>query len=578
MRLTRCSALGSSLALLLSGCSSSDAASSHGLAVDGGNRAATGGSSHFPSEAGASSGGTSGRGGTVDANAAHFEDAAPAIHGRDGGAAAVGPRLSDFLGINGFIDDDAAKLAAMGNVREYHSWVWNDGNGAQGYAGYPDNQLQFSLWGGFWDFDAYYKQLGQAGALVFPCIQGSVDYLGKVMPPVASGADPTDPAAYAAHSSFLYQYAARYGARTAVDSDLLLAPGQVRVSGLNLLSYYENGNEPDATWVKPDGSFVFSPEATAAMSSADYDGHLGALGHAFGIKNADPSAKLVLAGLAGAGSGDWSTNVTTYLDAMRAWSDTHRGGHFPADVINVHDYCFGPDPFGTVAPRPGLSPEECGLEALIAKIARYRDANLPGKEVWLTEFGYDTHPKSRLRAPAIGSNSAEVVQGQWLVRGVLALLASGIDRAFIYISRDDCTGTDATCPNNSVQFATAGVLAEKGNEAPKAAWYFLATLRTRLGSMRYGGMVASGDANVSIARFYDATKNRGAYVLWSPTSHAAIVTQYPLVMRPALTTASVVTLEVNSTLGSELAATIVGSKLTLDVSETPTLVLVDGEP
>src|SRR3569832_2056970 len=211
----------------------------------------------------------------------------------------------------------------------------------------------------------------------------------------ASRGDPTMPASYVAHASFLYQYAARYGAAAVPTSNLQLAAGQSARTGLGVLRYYEDGNEPDANWVNADGSPLFSPAAAAAMSSADYDGDQGRLGATFGIKNADPNGKLVMAGLAGAGaSSDWLTNVTTYLDGMRAWAAAHRGGSFPADVINVHDYCFGPDPFGTTNPRPGLAPEACGLAGAVAGVVAYRDQHLPGKEVWLTEFGYDTDPGS----------------------------------------------------------------------------------------------------------------------------------------------------------------------------------------
>jgi hypothetical protein len=67
----------------------------------------------------------------------------------------------------------------------------------------------------------------------------------------------------------------------------------------------------------------------------------------------------------------------------------------------VHDYRFGPDPFRTASPKPELSPEGCKLQDLMYSIVSYRDQNLPGKELWLTGFGYDTDPNSRLRAPAI---------------------------------------------------------------------------------------------------------------------------------------------------------------------------------
>jgi hypothetical protein len=208
----------------------------------------------------------------------------------------------------------------------------------------------------------------------------------------------------------------------------------------------------------------------------------------------------------------------------------------------------------------------------------YRDGKLPGKELWLTEFGYDTHPRSRLRAPAIGSHPAEAVQGQWLIRSVLALLESGIDRAFLFVSRDSCTGTDAKCPGNDVQFSTSGVLAEKGDATPKTAWYYLAAFRTRLGSMRYLGTSPSGNAKVSIARFYDATHGKGAYVLWAPTSNGTVVNDFSLTVPAAVTAASVVTLADQSITGTETSASLTGGRITTTVDETPTLILVNGQP
>ncbi|HEY4185976.1 MAG TPA: hypothetical protein VGP07_12960 [Polyangia bacterium] len=546
-----------STAIALGGCSSK-----HGvLAPDAGSGGAT------------STGGAAGGGGATGSGGA-----ATTSTGGNGGGGAAGSSwtVADFVGLNGFPDDDRAKLSAVGNVREYHDWQWTDGNDAAGYPGYPNNQYVYTLF----DFDGFYKTLSQAGVTVMPCIQGSVGYIDDhAQPPVLAGADVSDPASYVAHAAMLYQFAARYGQTAVAPSKLKLAAGQTASTGLGYIHYFENGNETDANWIDGlAGAPLFSSDAIAAMSSADYDGHQGALGATFGIKAADPKAKLVLAGLSGTGPSDWVTNVTTYLGGIKSWAAAHRGGSFPADVINVHDYCFGPDPFGTAHPRPGLSPEDCGLADLLAQVAHYRDQNLPDKELWLTEFGYDTHPSSRLRAPAIGAASAEVVQGQWLVRSFLALMGSGIERAFMYISRDDCTGDDTACPNDSVQFATAGVLTQKGSETPKAAWYFLSTFRARLGAMRYLGKLDGGATGVSGARFYDGATGHGAYVLWSPTSTGATIPGYSLHLATGVTSATVVQLQSGSTTGVERAASVGQGAVTLMVDETPTIVLVQGQP
>ena len=196
-------------------------------------------------------GGKSAAGGATTAGSAGSSagDAGNDGSSGEGGNAAPeggpGPKFSDFVGLNGFIDDDKEKLAAVGNVREYHDWGFSDASATP----YPDERLEFSRWEGFWDFDDYYRSLKTAGVTVFPCLQGSVEALGNRMPPIAEAADPSDPASYLAHASFLFQYAARYGSVTVPESALKLADGQVVASGLGSLRYFENGNEPDADWV-----------------------------------------------------------------------------------------------------------------------------------------------------------------------------------------------------------------------------------------------------------------------------------------------------------------------------------------
>ncbi len=569
---TLCSAFALSLALSASGCGGGDDGGGGAAGSGGSGASSSGGTAGSGASAGA--GGAAGGGGSAGSGASAGSGGAAG----SGGSAKGGPTVNDFFGLNGFIDDPKDKLAAIGNVREYHNWSVTDGNNAAGYPGYPNNELQFDLWNGFWDFDDYYTSLTSSGLLVFPALQGTVAYLNNAVPPVKAGASTTDAASYQAHASFMYQYAARYG-QTKVDAKhLKLASGQTVASGLGLLGYFENGNEPDNDWTHSDGSPLFTPADFAAMTSADYDGHQGAMGSTFGIKNADPNAKLVIAGLAGAGKSDWVTNITGYLDGMRAWVDKNRPGSFPADVINVHYYCFGNSQFSDPNPVPALAPEECDIQGLMKQIVSYRDQYLPGMEIWLTEFGYDTHPKSRLRAPAIGSTPAAVVQGQWLVRSYLELMGSGIDRAFMFMSRETCTGDDSKCPNNHIQFSTCGVLHEKGDFSPKTSFYFLATVRARLGAMAYQGSVDSGNAKVKVIKLYDAAKNEGAYVVWSPTSDGSTVADYQLTLASGIDSAKIVTLKDGSSTGDEAAATIKSGAISVKVTETPALVLVNGTP
>jgi hypothetical protein len=501
----------------------------------------------------------------------------------DGGKkVTLGPTIGAFVGVDGYIDDPAGFLPPIGNVREYHNWSWNEGNGDASYPGYPNNQNSFVLFGGFWDWDTYYLDLKKAGVFGYPVIQGGVSWLnGGAVPPVSSGESTTDPASYAAHADQMFQQAARYGS-TKVATDLLkLASGQPALTGQGSLQYIEDWNEEDAWWINPDGSPVFSPDVYAAMASADIDGNQGKMGKTLGMKNADPNMKMVMGGLSGHGTSTttWEDSCVSYLEGIQSWATTNRGGDFPADVLNVHYYSFGPSTLGTMNPMPALSPEDDMVTARMSVINSFRTKNQPGKELWLTEFGYDTDPQSVLHAPGLGTNSAEVVQGQWIIRYYLAVLAAGFDRAFLFDSRDSCTpgvsgGTDDSC---ATQFDTAGVAGVKGTETPKTAYYFIATLRSRLATYGWLPPQAPVSQGVMTTRFKDTTSSKGAYVVWSPTSSATVVNAFKLAV-PGATKASAVALVDGQMNGTETTLAVSGGTVTLDVSETPTIVLVDAIP
>lgn len=410
------------------------------------------------------------------------------------------PTMDAFIGTNAFIDDPLDKLAApVGFIREYHNWAW-DTEGADGKVRF---QPSGAAGGNAWFFDDYYSRLKTLGVTVCPAIQQSspVHFAGGDLDakPVAKGKDPEDPASYALHAAHLFQYAARYGAVKVADSRLELAPGQPRRSGLGSLRCIENWNEPDKTWKGREGRFT--PYELAAMCSADYDGNQGKMGKGFGVRNADPKMKLVMGGLAGI--------HLDYLRAMKFWADAKRGGDFPANVINLHHYSSdGTDEQGFKT--TGISPEADKLREKFAAVVAWRDANLPDREIWVTEFGYDTNPKSPLHAPAIGSYSAAEVQGIWLIRSYLALAAAGVDKAAMFMFRDvDSKGEGV--------FATCGMVTEKGQWTPKPSYYFIGTLKKRLTGMRFDREIPSGKPDVLIYRFAGA-KGKAAYAVWRSTS------------------------------------------------------------
>ena len=472
-------------------------------------------------------------------------------------------RMDELIGTNAFIDDPLDKMQAVGFVREYHNWSWDSGEGPNGNAAFPNNLVAFNpssaAGGNSWFFDDYYAKLKRAGVTVSPAIQGGVGWLSKGYGVFDAGQNRALPSSYKAHADHMFQFAARYGAKKVADSKLKLAPGQPRVSGLNLVRYFENANEPDAWWHGRDG--YSTPYELAARTSADYDGHKKTMGDTFGVKNADPNAKLVLGGLAGLS--------LDYLKSMKAWADWHRGGDFPVDVINVHHYSNsngGQTVGGANGGRVGISPEADKLRERMQAFVDYRNRYLPGKEMWLTEFGYDTHPGSPQRATAIGATPAEEVQARWIVRSYLLLAASGIDRAAQYMLRD-------VNPEDATQYSTSGLVTQKGEWKPKPAWFYTYTLKNRLAGMRFAGEVASGNEDVTIYKF-QSDNGAGAYAVWCPTAENLVVDKFELPVGAAKS-ATKVQFVSGKTDGAASSTTIQGGKVSLPVSELVTLVLVD---
>jgi len=199
-----------------------------------------------------------------------------------------------------------------------------------------------------------------------------------------------------------------------------------------------------------------------------------------------------------------------YFRAVKFWADWHRAGDFPANAITVHHYADSNGGQWHLPGGRGVSPEAANLHGKLLRLADWRDAHLPDCELWLSEFGYDTNPKSPLHAPAIGTMTAEEVQGAWLVRSILAMAAARFDRGAVFMLRD-------SVPNGSVVFQTSGIVSGKGKWVPKASWSYLAKLKTTLRGYRF--VQACPTTHPSVLQ-YEFANDRGerAFVLWAKTS------------------------------------------------------------
>ncbi|MEZ4886797.1 MAG: fibronectin type III domain-containing protein [Chitinophagales bacterium] len=471
--------------------------------------------------------------------------------------------MDDLMGLNAFINDPLGRMQATSTVREYHQWRWDEGNLDNTYPGYPANENAFNpSYVSNWNFDRFYENIQNMGLLNTPSVTGSAHWLNPPFNEILTrphdvGDDSEDPFSYIEHADHMYQYVARYGNNAVNDGLLKLKADQPVVSGLGTIQYFEHWNEPDAFW--KDENVYFTPYDYAAMSSADYDGHQSAMGTTVGVKNADPSAKMPMAGIT-------SLNLD-YVKAIKLWADEYRGGSVPFDVINLHHYCndAGKQHANSTT---GVSPEEDRLKERLEEFVTYRNKYMPGKEIWLSEFGYDTNPTSAQRAPQIAGYSNEEVQGQWLVRSYLAIAAAGIDKAQMFMLRD------VNAADNTI-FQSSGLTQSPANQwAAKPSWYYVYTMKNRLTGMTFDSEVTSGNPNVLIYKFTHPDGD-AAYVVWSPTADGTIVEDYDLSLAGGENQAVLVEMAEGDRDGTETALTINSGNVSVDVSERPVFVLVN---
>lgn len=486
----------------------------------------------------------------------------------------VYPLMDDFLGINSFHDDDLQKQQVVKFIREYHMWPWDQNDTVLTGKSYPNSEYAFSpsvVWG--WDFDEYYRKSDSAGIEISPCMLRGLTYDGagnyvwdsSELKPTHPSEDTYDPASYIERADYLYQFAARYGSTTVPLGNLKLESTNTPKTALGYIHYMEDWNEQNKYWHGTRAQFF--PYEYAAMLSADYDGHQNTLGANLGIKTADPTMKVSMGGLA--------LVKLDYIKAMKQWADFYRSGSFPADILNVHFYSN--DVGGQVVggnPTHGIAPESDNFLADVQELVNYRDTFMQGKEVWVSEFGYDTWQSSPQKAQPYGPYNEYEVQGMWIIRTFLLLSSTGLDKAQMYMLRD-------VWDESGVMFDTGGLLHDMHDTIfpryePKVSWYYLYTMSNRLGRTKFKQEVTSGNPNVMIYEYENAfSSDTSVFVLWCPTDNNTTVSGYTLNIGSGVTSATLVNAINGDTLGIETSLTISGTNVTVNVTENPIYVIVN---
>ena len=498
------------------------------------------------------------------------------------------PTIGDMMGMCGFVAGGGGNtpidsVICSTVLREYHNFGWS--YDANSYASKPS--FIKSSW---FDFDVAYRDYTRAGLNVIPCIQWNLEkdsICNKVdsnnMPIIENDAfsrgnffDKFNPYTYFTYADSMFALAARYGSNNSaalaeIAAQRTNAPQAV---GLGYIKWMELGNEPDGSWNGVHN--YYSAYQYAALLSAGYDGHCGTIQSSvlsgvnhFGVKSADPNMGVAMAGIAAADC--------NYVNSINYWMRANRlDGKVAYDAFNGHHYMTKQVVIEGNTFTVGASPEEGKLKEVMSNFVNLRDKYYSDKEVWITEFGWDTNQSyiTATSAHAYGDYTGRQVQAMWLTRAYLLLSSAGVDKATMYMCEDSGADTEVVD-----KYGTCGVIGYErdadGNlvEVKKDSYYYMYTLKNTLGNFRFNREITAYDENVMIYE-YVSDDGRTAYAVWCKTSDGTTSDNYQL--RIGADSATLVEAVYGDIDGVEtkLTSDDVGC-VSINVSENPVYVVID---
>ncbi len=455
--------------------------------------------------------------------------------------------VSEFLGANTNIAAHDNKYldkisSCVKWIREYHSWAHYEA--ANDYYKWDNitKEPHTYTWPNHNNFMDECTELG---------INVLIDALNKpgwldddhIPNNIGDGSKASD---YIEKLEFMGQLVARYGSKQIEESKLESGD---KATGLDIIKYYEDENEPDYWWWSPE----WPAEDYATFCNAVHDGYgveTDAAHPLLGVKSVDPDAQHVVAGTAGADS-------LIFHEILQ-----HSNGRIPFDVLNVHMYCSDH--------TNGYSPEHetYGFEHEMQGLFKWKNRVLPDMPIWITEFGWDTYKaKSGSHSYIYATFDA---QANYLVRANLILMKMGFEKAFMFIAAD----VNST---NAGQYSSSGFIKD-GNAGfeKKPSYFHLATMQNVLGASYYEGVVSYakkvGNNEVYCLQFDDPDNNGKKYALWTRQTNSnqdnGATTEYQLDIGSASTVYSIVPSNFDED-GDTVSVTLDGKKVNLTLSERP---------
>ncbi|MCB1211958.1 MAG: hypothetical protein KDK97_21735 [Verrucomicrobiales bacterium] len=187
-----------------------------------------------------------------------------------------------------------------------------------------------------------------------------------------------------------------------------------------------------------------------------------------GIRAANPKLKIATCNVEAEKSDRYWKCAPMFKDRAEAY-----------DVLQIHRYAIaeGWPKWRRTYPEDASVPYLSSIQALLD----WRAANAPQKEVWVTEFGWDTStkkpdPKSDM---AQWMSSTDDEQARYLVRSFFLFAGMGVEKAFVYFFDD----------KDEPKFHAASGLTR--NYQPKPAYHAVAWMLSSLKDHRFSRVIQS---------------------------------------------------------------------------------------
>lgn len=328
-------------------------------------------------------------------------------------------------------------------------------------------------------FDRHYQTFRDHELNILPYLFQSPRWISSAEDPNARRAAQHPPRDLSRFGEFVFQSVARYG--SVVHPEEALKTNDKK-TGLNKIQVYSLWNEPNLN--NPNwGHFIGPLEDYFEMF------RYGAIA----AKKADPNVKVATAGFAGID--------LDIIDLLA--SHTYANGRSPvdyADLLNAHHYTARQPPetarVNTNIQRGRDVVEGPTFEERVLRLKHWRRRNMAGKEMWMTETGYDTggHESVSYRE-----------QASRIPRLLMIALGSGFDQVHLYRSY-------GSTPR---KYEATGIFDDNWNPKPSA--FTLATLIQEIDGYDAGVRIPHPDENVWIYAWRKGDDIvLGAWVLGGP--------------------------------------------------------------